>query len=108
MRSESAAAIAVLRSATSATIAADDTQFLLSNDFSNVDTEVVFNHRTVLWSRPSHAALSSLSSSALDFTCMYFKMPVPATATSDTSGTDFGSEILTPETLMTKRVVMLQ
>ena len=48
MHSESAAAIAVLRSATSATIAADDTQFLLSNDFSNVDTEVVFNHRTVL------------------------------------------------------------
>ena len=48
MRSESAAAIAVLRSASGAVIAADDTQFLLSNDFSNVDTEVVFNHRTVL------------------------------------------------------------
>ncbi|KAL8562407.1 hypothetical protein ACOMHN_066121 [Nucella lapillus] len=45
MRSESAAAIAVMRSTANP---ADDTQFLLCNDFSNVDTEVVFKHRTVL------------------------------------------------------------
>ncbi|KAK7505040.1 hypothetical protein BaRGS_00003610, partial [Batillaria attramentaria] len=48
MRSESAAAIAVMRSATSASLAADDTESLLSNEFTNVDTEVVFKHRTVL------------------------------------------------------------
>lgn len=46
MRSESAAAIAVLRSATSSPY--DDTDCLLTNDYANVETEVVFKQRTVL------------------------------------------------------------
>ena len=49
MRSESAAAIAVLRSAvTPVQIPGEDTDILIDNDFTNVDNEVVFKHRTVL------------------------------------------------------------
>lgn len=49
MRSESAAAIAVLRSSTSASLVSDDTESLLTDEeFTNVDTQVVFKQRTAL------------------------------------------------------------
>ncbi|XP_025111746.1 uncharacterized protein LOC112574734 [Pomacea canaliculata] len=48
MSSESAAAIAMMRSSQVTSLIMDDTETLLTHDFCNIPAEVVFKHRTVL------------------------------------------------------------